>query len=231
MQANTPQPPSRSRSPASTWMACTTVVRGPSTSSSYSSLAGRYAVERLARVVLGLLFRHVHVQRGAPPVRPGHHRVHLVPRHRADRMDRGTRLGVRRDHPVLVVAEVGDPRRPPRGVAVAEAQLRAGQRQHPARFGPERGRRPGSRCRAASSAGRPRRPPGPAPGPSRWGRRRGARPAGGAGSGTPPRSSPRPAPSRRTRRGPAGGSCRGRAGPRPRTSARARSRTCRGPPG
>src|SRR6266851_3527565 len=29
MQANTPQPPSRFRSPASTWVACTTEVRGP----------------------------------------------------------------------------------------------------------------------------------------------------------------------------------------------------------
>ncbi len=36
---------------------------------------------------------------------------------------------------MLVVAEVRGPRRPPHGVAVAEAQLRAGQRQHPARFG------------------------------------------------------------------------------------------------
>ena len=39
-QANTPLPPSRSRSAASTWVACTTVVRGPSTSASYSSLLG-----------------------------------------------------------------------------------------------------------------------------------------------------------------------------------------------
>ena len=97
-------------------------------------LGGRDAVERLARVVLGLLLRHVRVQRGTARAGPGHHRVHLIPGDRANGMDRRACLGVRGDHAMLVVPEVRGPRRPPRGVAVTEAQLRAGQRQHPARF-------------------------------------------------------------------------------------------------
>jgi len=44
-------------------------------------------------------------------------------------MDCRADLGVRRDHAVLVVSQLGDPRRPPQCVPVTEPQLRSGQRQ------------------------------------------------------------------------------------------------------
>ena len=62
---------------------------------------------------------------------PGHDRVHVLRRHRADRVDGRAGPGVRGEHAVVVRAERLGPGRPPRSVAVAEPDLRAGQRQHP----------------------------------------------------------------------------------------------------
>ena len=130
-QANVWQPPSSSRSSASTWVACTTVVRGPSTSSAYSSRAGDMPYTTWQASFSRALLGQVDVQRGAGPVGPGHDRVQLAPRHRADGMDGRADPGVRRDHAVGVVAQAGDPRGPAHGVAVAEPQLGPGQRQQP----------------------------------------------------------------------------------------------------
>ena len=70
------------------------------------------------------------MQRRVVAAGPGHDRVHVLGRHRADRVDGRAGPRVRGDQPMRVQGERLGPDRPLRSVAVAEPDLRAGQRQH-----------------------------------------------------------------------------------------------------
>jgi hypothetical protein len=91
----------------------------------------RNAVNGPAGIVLTRLLGHVDVQRSPPAATPGHDRVHLLGRHRADRVEgrAGPRAGG--DHAAGVEPERVHTLRPPGRVAVAEPHLRTGERQHP----------------------------------------------------------------------------------------------------
>ena len=65
--ANVSLPPSSLMSPSVRWVACTTVVRGPSTPASYSTAAGVPPVRGQTGVVLGDLLGQVDVQRRTVP--------------------------------------------------------------------------------------------------------------------------------------------------------------------
>ena len=91
--------------------------------------AGRgVAVGGQAGLVLGGLLGQVRVHRRPVRLGPGQHRRQLIRRHRADRVDRGAEPGARAELAVLPGAQRGHPLGPAVPVAVAEPQLRPGQR-------------------------------------------------------------------------------------------------------
>ena len=115
-------------------------------------LGRRRAIGCHAGEVLPGLLGQVHVQRRAVALRPRDHRMHLIRRHRAYGVNRGTSSGQRAEHATGTGAEGFDPGRPLVTVAVPEPELRPRQRHRPATgLQPATGLRPATGFRPATA--------------------------------------------------------------------------------